>query len=228
MNSIFSFIAGLLTSALSLLGFVQQHPELPPAQIEQASQIERQVISQATQTLTTQQKKIVETKIPVVEKDPQAPSQIPAIEPPLLSPESTMLGHDLDLSAKLVTWSGALHYYFGLNKKYPTALLELVSSDGTITFEQNHFGYYSEDTLRSALEGVTYTPSPDSQHFVLSVPQQLSKSAHQSYRPKYLVNFDVDVTGVHYGVNCSDDHTYCVTDAYTCDIGFAVCIYVAE
>jgi len=39
MESVFSFVVGLLTAALSLLGFVQQHPELPQASRDQANQI---------------------------------------------------------------------------------------------------------------------------------------------------------------------------------------------
>jgi hypothetical protein len=52
MDSIFSFVLGLLTAALSLLGFVQQHPELPLESRNQAQQIAQQAITQATQTLT--------------------------------------------------------------------------------------------------------------------------------------------------------------------------------
>jgi len=51
MESVFSFVIGLLTAALSLLGFVQQHPELPPASRDQANQIAQQAITQATQIL---------------------------------------------------------------------------------------------------------------------------------------------------------------------------------
>jgi hypothetical protein len=53
MEAIFSFVVGLLTAALSLLGFVQQHPELPPASRDQAQQIAQQAITQATQALAT-------------------------------------------------------------------------------------------------------------------------------------------------------------------------------
>jgi PKD repeat protein len=52
MDSVFSFVVGLLTVALSLLGFVQQHPELPQASRDQAQQIAQQAITQATQTLS--------------------------------------------------------------------------------------------------------------------------------------------------------------------------------
>ena len=51
MDSVFSFVVGLLTAALSLLGFVQQHPELPQASKDQAQQIAQQAITQATQAL---------------------------------------------------------------------------------------------------------------------------------------------------------------------------------
>lgn len=54
MDSVFSFVVGLLTAALSLLGFVQQHPELPQASRDQAQQIAQQAITQATQALSTQ------------------------------------------------------------------------------------------------------------------------------------------------------------------------------
>lgn len=53
MESVFSFVAGLLTAALSLLGFVQQHPELPQTSKDQAQQIAQQAIQQATHTLTS-------------------------------------------------------------------------------------------------------------------------------------------------------------------------------
>jgi len=53
MDSVFSFVIGLLTAALSLLGFVQQHPELPPASRDQANQIAQQAITQATNALNT-------------------------------------------------------------------------------------------------------------------------------------------------------------------------------
>ena len=53
MDSVFSFVVGLLTAALSLLGFVQQHPELPPASRDQANQIAQQAITQATQALNS-------------------------------------------------------------------------------------------------------------------------------------------------------------------------------
>ena len=53
MNSVFSFVVGLLTAALSLLGFVQQHPELPQASRDQANQIAQQAITQATQALNS-------------------------------------------------------------------------------------------------------------------------------------------------------------------------------
>lgn len=55
MESIFSFVVGLLTAALSLLGFVQQHPELPPASRDQAQQIAQQAINQANQALINAQ-----------------------------------------------------------------------------------------------------------------------------------------------------------------------------
>lgn len=54
MNSVFSFVVGLLTAALSLLGFVQQHPELPQASRDQAQQIAQQAITQATNALSNQ------------------------------------------------------------------------------------------------------------------------------------------------------------------------------
>lgn len=55
MDSVFSFVVGLLTAALSLLGFVQQHPELPPASRDQAQQAAQQAITQATQALSNDQ-----------------------------------------------------------------------------------------------------------------------------------------------------------------------------
>lgn len=51
MNSVFSFVVGLLTAAMSLLGFVQQHPELPQSSRDQAQQIAQQAITQATNAL---------------------------------------------------------------------------------------------------------------------------------------------------------------------------------
>ena len=51
MNSVFSFVVGLLTAALSLLGFVQQHPELPQTSRDQAQQVAQQAITQATNAL---------------------------------------------------------------------------------------------------------------------------------------------------------------------------------
>ena len=51
MESVSLFVVGLLTAVLSLLGFVQQHPELPQASRDQAQQIAQQAITQATQTL---------------------------------------------------------------------------------------------------------------------------------------------------------------------------------
>ncbi len=53
MNSVFSFVVALLTAALSLLGFVQQHPELPQASKDQAQQVAQQAITQATNALNT-------------------------------------------------------------------------------------------------------------------------------------------------------------------------------
>ena len=55
MNSLFSFVVGLLTSALSLMGFVQQHPELPQASRDQAQQVAQQAITQATNVLNNAQ-----------------------------------------------------------------------------------------------------------------------------------------------------------------------------
>ena len=51
MNSIFSYVVGLLQAALSLIGFVQQHPELPPVQKEQAQVVTQQAIMQATKAI---------------------------------------------------------------------------------------------------------------------------------------------------------------------------------
>ena len=53
MNSVFSFVVGLLTAALSLLGFVQQHPELPQVQKDQAQVVAQQAITQATKALNS-------------------------------------------------------------------------------------------------------------------------------------------------------------------------------
>ena len=58
MNSVFSFAVGLLTAALSLLGFVQQHPELPQSSKDQAQQIAQQAITKATNALNTAPKNI--------------------------------------------------------------------------------------------------------------------------------------------------------------------------
>jgi hypothetical protein len=52
MNSFFGFVVGILQSTLSLLGFVQQHPELPPASKDQAIQVTQQVINQATREIS--------------------------------------------------------------------------------------------------------------------------------------------------------------------------------
>lgn len=57
MDSVFSFVVGLLTAALSLLGFVQQHPELPQVTRDQAQQIAQQAITQATNALSNAQTK---------------------------------------------------------------------------------------------------------------------------------------------------------------------------
>lgn len=54
MNTTFAFAVGLLQAALVLLGFVQQHPELPQASRDQAQQVAQQAISQATQALSNQ------------------------------------------------------------------------------------------------------------------------------------------------------------------------------
>ncbi len=55
MDSVFSFAVGLLTAALSLLGYVQKHPELPQASRDQAQQVAQQAITQATQALANAQ-----------------------------------------------------------------------------------------------------------------------------------------------------------------------------
>lgn len=54
MNSIIGFVVGLLQTTLSLLGFVQQHPEIPPAQQQQVQEVAQQAVTQATQTLNQQ------------------------------------------------------------------------------------------------------------------------------------------------------------------------------
>ena len=54
MNSILGFFVGLLQTTLSLLGFVQQHPELPPAQQQQAQQVAEQVVTQTTKVIANQ------------------------------------------------------------------------------------------------------------------------------------------------------------------------------
>ena len=66
MDSVFSFVVGLLTAALSLLGFVQQHPELPQASKDQAQQIAQQAITTATVMLAQQSKTpvIIDTYTP--------------------------------------------------------------------------------------------------------------------------------------------------------------------
>lgn len=53
MSSVFEFVIGLLQAALSLLGFVQVHPELPQPAKDQAQQVAQQAITQATQALST-------------------------------------------------------------------------------------------------------------------------------------------------------------------------------
>ncbi len=52
MQTSLAFIIGLLQSALSLLGFVQQHPELPQATRDQAQVVVQQAVGQATQMLS--------------------------------------------------------------------------------------------------------------------------------------------------------------------------------
>ena len=47
------FVVGLLQASLTLLGFVQAHPELPPASRDQAQQVAQQAITQATNVLST-------------------------------------------------------------------------------------------------------------------------------------------------------------------------------
>lgn len=47
----FSAILGLLMAALSLLGFVEQHPSLPQSSVEQAKMVAQQAILQATNAL---------------------------------------------------------------------------------------------------------------------------------------------------------------------------------
>jgi hypothetical protein len=54
MNSFFGFVVGLLQSTLSLLGFVQQHPELPVDQKQQVQQVAEQAITQANNALSAQ------------------------------------------------------------------------------------------------------------------------------------------------------------------------------
>lgn len=81
MNSVFSFVVGLLTAALSLLGFVQQHPELPQASRDQAQQIAQQAITQATQALTN---------MPVPTTQPQPPFQ-PQPTPQPLPPQPILV-----------------------------------------------------------------------------------------------------------------------------------------
>src|SRR3989338_810271 len=53
MNQILGFVVGLLQSALSLLGFVQTHPDLPQAQHDQAVQVAQQAITQATNAIAS-------------------------------------------------------------------------------------------------------------------------------------------------------------------------------
>ncbi len=55
----FAFAVGLLQAALVLLGFVQQHPELPQTSRDQAQQVAQQAITQATQALTSTQSSAV-------------------------------------------------------------------------------------------------------------------------------------------------------------------------
>src|SRR3954467_2874528 len=52
MNSFFGFVVGLLQTTLSLLGFVQQHPELPVDQQQQVEQVAEQAVDQATQLIS--------------------------------------------------------------------------------------------------------------------------------------------------------------------------------
>lgn len=51
MDSVFSFAIGLLTTAMSLLGFVQQHPELPQETREQVQQVAQQAVTEATKAV---------------------------------------------------------------------------------------------------------------------------------------------------------------------------------
>lgn len=51
MPSVLGFVVGLLGAALSLLGFVQQHPELPQSARDQAEEIASQAIALATNAL---------------------------------------------------------------------------------------------------------------------------------------------------------------------------------
>lgn len=53
MNTALGFVIGLLQSALALLGFVQQHPEVPQVQKDQAQYVAQRVITQTTQTLSS-------------------------------------------------------------------------------------------------------------------------------------------------------------------------------
>ncbi len=66
MDSVFSFVVGILTTALSLLGFVQQHPELPQASKDQAQQVAQQAITQATQALMAGNKNPIHAPSPTV------------------------------------------------------------------------------------------------------------------------------------------------------------------
>ena len=61
MDSIFAFIVGLLTAALSLMGFVQAHPELPQASRDSAIEVAQQAVLQANSVLASNNPKNQDT-----------------------------------------------------------------------------------------------------------------------------------------------------------------------
>jgi hypothetical protein len=52
MNSFFGFVVGVLQSTLSLLGFVQQHPEIPADQQQQVQEVAKQAVTQASNAIS--------------------------------------------------------------------------------------------------------------------------------------------------------------------------------
>lgn len=69
IDTTFSFAIGLLTAALSLMGFVQQHPELPQASRDQAQQVAQEAVTQANQTLINSQNTTISKSSIIVDVD---------------------------------------------------------------------------------------------------------------------------------------------------------------